>query len=209
MASPSAVSVAPSLPSLTEQVERLRSLGIDVPGLDAFEDRDGALLALAPGTVPVQDLAALLVHRGRTGFVVEDMTDVEDFGPVVDLPGSPAYLVTGIGRGDDLLDWRPAEALPELERRGRSPLTLHEGLSWLLQVPEALADNHCFMTIGSRKPKTPSSKGYDARTPAIWISRGTGRDGAERRHAPKVGWCWWNNKHTWLGFASCESRLSS
>ncbi|MFD0272242.1 DUF5701 family protein [Streptomyces sp. NPDC127106] len=27
---------------------------------------------------------------------------------------------------------------------------------------------------------------------------GTGRDGRERRNAPKVGWCWWGNRHTWL-----------
>ena len=198
--------VVPALPSVAEQVERLHSLGIDVPGLDRLEPRDDALVALAPGVVPVHDLAPHLTHRDRPGFVVEDMTDVQEFGPVVELPDAPAYLVTGLDRGDDLLDWRPSEALPELERRGRSPLTLEEGLSWLLQAPEVLADNHCFMTIGSRRPK---AKGYDARTPAIWISRGTGRDGAERRNAPKVGWCWWNNKHTWLGFASCGSRLGS
>ena len=62
-----------------------------------------------------------------------------------------------------------------------------------------LEPNRCFMTIGSRKPK---AKGLDARTPAIWISGGTGRDGRERKGAPKVGWCWHNNRHTWLGFAS-------
>ena len=47
---------------------------------------------------------------------------------------------------------------------------------------------------------------YDARTPAVWISNGTGRDGNERRGAPKVGWCWWRNRHTWLGFASTAAR---
>lgn len=196
----------PALPSVEQQVARLRELGLDVPADLDLADRSGALVALAPGTAPVEELAGLLTHRGKGGFVVEDMTDVEEFTPVVDLPEAPVYLVEGVERGDDLLGWRPSEAAPELAGRGRSPLTLHEGLSWLLQTPEVLADNHCFMTIGSRRPKAPSSKGYDARTPAIWISRGTGRDGAERRHAPKVGWCWWNNTHTWLGFASCASR---
>ena len=43
-----------------------------------------------------------------------------------------------------------------------------------------------------------------ARTPAIWISGGTGRDGAQNTGAPKVGWCWHNNHHSWLGFASCN-----
>ncbi len=195
----------PALPSVAEQVERLRELGIEVDP-DSLDHHRGGLVALAPGVVPVERLSALLTHRGKPGFVVEDMTDVEEFVPTVELPDAPAYLVTGLDRGDDLLGWRPSEALPELERRGRSPLTLQEGISWLLQVPAMLEDNRCFMTVGSRKPR---ATGYDARTPALWISRGTGRDGAERRHAPKVGWCWWNNTHTWLGFASCAGRLSS
>ena len=196
--------VVPVLPPVAEQVARLRSLGMEVPDLP---DRDDALVALAPGTAPVATLAGHLTRRGKPGFVVEDMTDVDEFVPPVDLPPGSAYLVTGLDRGDDLLGWRPPEALAELARRDRTPLTLQEGISWLLQVPEVLEDNRCFMTIGSRKPKARG--GYDARTPALWISGGTGRDGVEHRHAPKVGWCWWNNHHTWLGFASCVERISS
>jgi hypothetical protein len=60
------------------------------------------------------------------------------------------------------------------------------------------------MTIGSRA-RRPSGA-LDARTPALWISNGTGRDGRERRDAPKVGWCWAGNRHTWLGFASAARR---
>ena len=56
-------------------------------------------------------------------------------------------------------------------------------------------------------PKLSGKPGQaPSRTPAIWISRGTGRDGAARRHAPKVGWCWAGNHHTWLGFASAAAR---
>ena len=62
------------------------------------------------------------------------------------------------------------------------------------------------MTVGSRKPKPNGS--LDTRTPALWISNGTGRDGKERRNAPKVGWCWAGNRHTWLGFASAAERRS-
>ena len=61
------------------------------------------------------------------------------------------------------------------------------------------------MTIGSRNPTGATQ--VDARCPAIWISRGTGRDGPTRRNAPKVGWCWAGNRHTWLGHASAASRL--
>lgn len=60
------------------------------------------------------------------------------------------------------------------------------------------------MTIGSRKRKPGG--GLDARTPAIWISNGTGRDGIASRNAPKIGWCWAGNRHTWLGFASSSGR---
>ncbi len=73
----------------------------------------------------------------------------------------------------------------------------------MLQQPDRLEPNKCFMTIGSRKP---TARGLDARTPAIWISGGTGRDGVARRGAPKVGWCWAGNRHTWLGFASTGGR---
>jgi hypothetical protein len=100
-------------------------------------------------------------------------------------------------------NWSPNEALPAILARGRTPLTVNEGISWLLQEPKVLEANHCFMTIGSRRPRGAT---LDARTPAIWISNGTGRDGPARRRAPKIGWCWAGNRHTWLGFASARSR---
>jgi hypothetical protein len=62
------------------------------------------------------------------------------------------------------------------------------------------------MTIGSRRRKPGGS--LDARTPAVWISNGTGRDGRANHNAPKVGWCWAGNRHTWLGFASASGRKS-
>lgn len=77
-------------------------------------------------------------------------------------------------------------------------------MHWLLQAPGVLERNHCFMTPGSRRRKPDGS--YDARTPALWVSNGTGRDGKQRKGAPKVGWCWWGNRHTWLGIASAASR---
>ena len=96
-------------------------------------------------------------------------------------------------------------ALPAITSAGRTPLTLVEGIHWALQRPEVLDRNHCFMTIGARLRKP--DRRLDARTPALWISNGTGRDGKERRNAPKVGWCWAGNRHTWLGFASAAGRV--
>jgi hypothetical protein len=203
-----------SLPSPAEQAERLIELGVaELAGLPHDEVRAAAaragasgLLVVAPSLAPVSALAHLLRRGDREGFVVSDMTDVDSFTPIagVEIPASPVYVIAPPDRGDDLANWSPDEALPELEHRGRSPLTLAEGVHWLLQVPEALERNHCFMTIGSRLRK-PDGR-LDTRTPALWISNGTGRDGRERRDAPKVGWCWAGNRHTWLGFASTTSR---
>ncbi|MFD9674712.1 DUF5701 family protein, partial [Streptomyces sp. NPDC059981] len=134
-----------------------------------------------------------------------DMTDVDRFAPDgVELPDAPLYLVTGVDRGGRMANRSPQEALPALAREGRSPLVLTEGIHWILQRPEVLERDRCFMTIGSRLRKPNGTP--DARTPAIWISNGTGRDGRERREAPKVGWCWWGNRHTWLGFGSTTGR---
>ncbi|MER7515065.1 DUF5701 family protein [Streptomyces sp. NPDC126499] len=209
------------LPPLTAQAERLIELGVhELAGLSAEElraftegavaagDAEGALLAVHPERVPASALAPLLRRDDKPGFVVVDMPDVDDFAPYgeagVELPDAPLYLVDGVDRGDRMANWSPEEALPALTKEGRSPLVLSEGIHWVLQQPEALARNRCFMTIGSRLRKPKGT--YDARTPAIWISNGTGRDGKERRNAPKVGWCWWGNRHTWLGFGSATGR---
>ncbi len=176
---------------------------------DPRTDQAGSVLVVHPDLVPASRLAQLMTHAGRPGFVVEDMIDLDEFRPIdgLEIPDQPLYLLTGVDRGDDLLNWSPDEALPEFATRGRTPLTISEGISWLLQEPDRLEPNHCFMCIGSRR--TGPRGRLDARTPAVWISGGTGRDGRERRHAPKVGWCWAGNRHTWLGFASAADRVGA
>lgn len=196
--------------TIEEQVDRLVALGLPEAPLKEWLARRGGpdegLVVVHPDLVPASVLAPLLERSGKPGFVVPDMTDLDEFTPIegLQVPPGPAYVVTDPQRGDDLLDWSPDEALPELLDRGRSPMTVGEGISWLLQEPEVLERNVCFMTIGSRKPK---GRSLDRRTPAIWVSNGVERDGgAVRRDAPKVGWCWAGNRHTWLGFASVATR---
>jgi hypothetical protein len=202
--------------SLADQLQRLLELGVaDLAGISIREltghvaslaDEPAAVLALHPRLVPARLLAPLLRRQDQEGFVVEDLTDLEEFVPVTGMtvPDQPVYLLHGLERGDELRNASPDEALPAILARGRTPLTIGEGLSWLLQQPDRLEPNHCFMTIGSRRPV---GRRLDARTPAIWISGGTGRDGKVNRGAPKVGWCWAGNRHTWLGFASTAERL--
>ncbi|MFI2780294.1 DUF5701 family protein [Streptomyces sp. ALB3] len=209
---------ASALPPLATQAERLITLGVhELARIPADELRDFAesagrgdghtLLAVHPDRAPASALTPLLRRDGKPGFVVTDMADVDRFAPCsVQLPDAPLYLVTGLDRGDHMANWSPDEALPALTGKDRTPLLLTEGIQWVLQQPAVLERNRCFMTIGSRLRKTGGA--LDARTPAIWISNGTGRDGGERRNAPKVGWCWWGNRHTWLGFASAAGRTA-
>jgi Family of unknown function (DUF5701) len=208
----------PSLPALAEQAERLIELGAhQIGGLSAARLREEAgrapadrgLLVMHPGRASASRLASLIEHGGKRGFVVADMPDADDFAPIgpVRLPVGPVYVTVDLDRGDHLANWSPDEALPAIIAAGRTPLTLGEGIHWLLQQPEVLERNRCFMTIGSRLHRTSGPP--DRRAPALWISNGTGRDGRENRNAPKVGWCWAGNRHTWLGFASAASRMST
>src|SRR5262249_21795022 len=132
----------------------------------------------------------------------------DDFAPIsqIAVPAADVYILADIDRGDQMRNWSPDEALPAILATRRTPLTLSEGMHWLLQQPEALGRDHWFMTIGSGRQRETGR--LDARTPAIWISNGTGRDGAGNRDAPKIGWCWAGNRHTWLGFASAAERRS-
>ncbi|MER7465356.1 DUF5701 family protein [Streptomyces sp. NPDC097981] len=216
MPTTSSIATVSALPPLTTQAGRLIELGVHellrlpadkvrafAEGADA--GHGDALLAVHPDLAPASALAPLLRRDGKPGFVV-DMPDVDRFAPSdsVALPDAPFYLVAGLDRGDHMANWSPDEALPALTAQERTPLLLTEGIHWVLQQPAVLERNRCFMTIGSRLRKADGA--LDARTPAIWISNGTGRDGRERRNAPKVGWCWWGNRHTWLGFASAAGR---
>lgn len=203
------------MPPLGEQAATLISLGLnELAGLSAAQilgaanshGETDALLVIHHKHIPASALAPLIRREGKPGFVVTDMTDVDRFEPIEQArpPDSALYLLTGLSRGDDLANWSPDESLPAILASGRTPLLLTEGIQWLLHQPETLQPNRCFMTIGSRLRK--SSTALDKRTPAIWISGGTGRDGVAHRHAPKVGWCWAGNRHTWLGFASAAQR---
>jgi hypothetical protein len=206
---------ATALPNVVEQAEKLIDLGIhELAGISVERLKtacrrvpdEGVLLAVHPRLASASMLAPLLTLDAKPGFVVSDMTDVDEFGPLphVAIPDEPLYLVHDLDRGDAMANWSPDEALPAITAADRTPLTLTEGLHWLLQSPEVLQRNRCFMTIGSRRRKADGS--LDARTPALWISNGTGRDGAANRDAPKVGWCWAGNRHTWLGIASAAER---
>ena len=105
-----------------------------------------------PDRAPASKLAPLLEHGGKRGFVVADMSDADEFAPIesVELPAGPVYVTVDPDRGDHMANCSPDEALPAIIAAGRTPLTLGEGIHWLLQQPEVLERNHCFMVEGTK-----------------------------------------------------------
>ena len=136
--------------SWVDQVSALVAAGVpEVAGISPAElaahaavlpEVSGAVLAVHPSLVGAGQLAGLLRHGSRPGFVVADMTDVDDFAPISGLaiPDLPLYLVFGATRGDELRNAKSVEALAAIRGAGRTPLTLNEGISWLMQDPMVL-----------------------------------------------------------------------
>jgi hypothetical protein len=208
--------------TLRDQTDRLVELGYPtLAGLDETGFRDvieplhqrlealdrPALEVAGPGSTPLvlvvtrdlvrpEDAVPLLRLAGGTkpGRVDRNHAegDLAGYHPLEDLdvPGTRAYLLLGADRGEEFCGVRPEDALPVIRGRGRTPLTIDEGIAVVTHAPQLLEKNKCFMLSGSRR--------HDRRVPAMWISEG----------APKLGWCWDGNPHTWLGVASAAGRVA-
>ena len=113
------------------------------------------------------------------------------FKPIegLQIPHGMAYLLVDIDTGKGTLNITPDDALKMIEKENRSPLTIDEGVALVTHHPEILRNSNCFSLLGSRRG--------DRRVTALWISGGK----------PRLGWCWAGNPHTWLGLASCGSRV--
>jgi hypothetical protein len=151
--------------------------------------RAAFVLVVNGALVPVTKRVPLLALGGRPGTLNQHFADVDTFRAQVDVPSAPVYAVLAVERGDEFLDARPSAAAPAIAERGRSMLTIEEGIAFLHASPGALEKNRCFHTGASRSS--------DPRVPALWISA----------RAPHLGWCWENNHHSWLGVASCAVRV--
>ncbi|WP_199822043.1 DUF5701 family protein [Streptomyces sp. NRRL S-37] len=183
----------------TALVAPLRDLVTDV-GHEAWAPDTGRvpfLLVVTRDVVPIERATARTTLHGRTGpgFVdrsfepgaLERFVAVEETG----LPDRRVYLLLDVERGEEFCGAVPHDALDTIAARGRTPLTIEEGVALITHFPEVLVKNKCFSLGGSRSG--------DRRVPAIWISR----------HTPKLGWCWEGNPHTWLGMASAGSRRAA
>ncbi|MFI7430902.1 DUF5701 family protein [Micromonospora sp. NPDC049836] len=189
----------PALAGLTEDAFRdlltpLRAAAVaGAAGLAAPTDgRVPFLLVTTRELVPVPERIALTTLAGKRKPGVLDRNfpaaDLPRFDPIKELevPAGPAYLLFDVDRGEEYRNLPPATALDQMTAAGRLPITIDEGLAFVTLHPPALASNRCFSLVGSRCG--------DRRVPALWISQG----------APKLGWCWHGNPHTWLGSATAD-----
>jgi hypothetical protein len=183
-------------PSFRELLEPLEVLATKVPEQDDVP----FVIVVTRGLVRPEDAVPLLRLVGGTKPGVVDRNHADgDLATYRALPelgldgiaSAKAYLLTGIQRGEEFCNVRPEDALPVILGRGRTPLTIDEGVAVVTHAPHLLEKNKCFMLSGSRRD--------DRRVPAMWISDG----------APKLGWCWDGNPHTWLGVASASGRLAA
>jgi len=97
------VPASATLPSLEDQAARLLSLGLaERAGISVDELREAtragvadALLVVHSDRLRATTLTPFLRHRGKAGFVVTDMTDVDEFTPVQEAapPAADVYLV--------------------------------------------------------------------------------------------------------------------
>ena len=181
----------PELAGMTEdELDALvRPLRDRLPDAGTGNGRIPFVVVVTSSLVPTVDAVRRWSVDGRAGFT--DMgAELPDYRPVegLELPADPVYLLLDVDTGGDTLNVCPNDALPRIRDAGRSPVTIDEGVALVTHFPEVFADRNAFQALGSRA--------RNKRVPSFWISKG----------APRLGWCWAGNPHTWLGAASAGGR---
>ena len=144
--------------------------------------------------VAAESAMPLVEIKGTPGSVGMYPVEPKSFKPIegLPIPSGMAYLLVDVDTGRETLNVTPHDALKRLEQKNRSPLTIDEGIALVTHFPQVLQDKknyNAFSMLGSRRG--------DQRVPALWIGD----------KKPRLGWCWANNPHTWLGSASCGGRV--
>ena len=150
------------------------------------------VLVVAGRFVPTTEQVGRWSVGGRGGWT--DMADeLGGFRAIegVDVPSGPVYLLEDVDTGASTLGVTPDDALPRVLASGRTPLTIDEGVAVVTQFPQVFTEHNAFQALGSRAG--------NRRVPSFWVSKG----------APRLGWCWAGNPHSWLGAASAGRRLGA
>lgn len=175
------------LEPLRGQLDEVATL---VQGID--ETHIPFVLVVTRDLVDLSQAVTRVERAEKNALTVLTPDDIAGFQPMADLalPPSPVYLLVDIEPGLTTRNVTPDDALRLLQRDGRFPLTLDEGIALVTHYPDIVKKNYGFSLLGSRAG--------DRRVTAWWMSTGV----------LKLGWCWAGNPHTWLGSASCQQRLS-
>jgi hypothetical protein len=133
----------------------------------------------------------LMEVDGKKGYTVIDVSiDVSEFEDAdgVEVPEGMAYLVVDVENGKAMLGKSPDEALKQLKKEDRSPLTAEEGVATILQHSDILKDH--YMDLHT------SRRGSDE-VAGLWLSEGE----------PRLGWNLSDSSSSGWGLASCGSRV--
>lgn len=180
--------------SPTEFPERIAPLAAVVPEDGADPSTPGRL----PFVLVLPDLdpraAMPLTRQGEAaGYVDLNPVEPSAFLPVQPqaIPGH-AYLAIDVDTGAATLGVAPTDAARVLAEAGRHPLTIAEGIATLLLNPGLLRRANAYQMLASRDGSR--------RIPSLWVTQSG---------APRLGWCWAGNPHSWLGAASCARRAGA
>ncbi len=177
-----------------EQIEMLKEKLGDIERFD-FDPENGKVpfvIVVNIDKLKAEDAISLVEKDGKEGVAKMKPYNSEDYSIIesVTIPESKFYLLICIERGTEYLNIRPEDALIDIQKRKRSPLTINERIAIITHYPDFIKKNNCFSLLASRMGNQT--------VPAIWIN--------SEKH-PNLGWCWDRNPHAWLGSASCVNRL--
>lgn len=153
---------------------------------------DGIPFVVVVPEAPVAELLPAVHTPDGGGATAMEPEELARFRPLpeLDVPAGP-YLLLDVDAGPATLGQSPGAATRQLAARGRSPLTLAEGLAVLVSDCGVLRTGGWFALPGSRPG--------DDRVPALWTGP----------HGPTLG-CWEVSvAHPRLGSASCGGRRAA
>ncbi len=185
---------AEELLELLEPLQKIVS-NLVAPETDLEKGVIPFVIVVKSDLVPTNTAMSVVNRDRKVGITKLFPLEPQDFTKIDDvvIPDDSAYLIVDIDRGKANINLPPAEAMQVIRTGNRSPLTIDEGVAIVTQFPEFLIKNNCFSMLASRHIG-------DQRVPAIWINGNKN---------PNLGWCWNGNPHSWLGSASCKTRIGS
>ena len=156
-----------SEPDFRERLEPLRAAAEQIAGEDT-SSRVPFVLVVTRDLVSPYDAVPLLHLAGsdKPGQVDRNHGegDLAGYHPIEGCePPGAAYLLVGVERGEEFCNVRPEDATRTIRGRGRTPLTIDEGIALVTQLPKVLEKNKCFMLAGSRRHGSTRARAVDQR----------------------------------------------